>query len=191
MCIALGDILHWVPPTFFEQKLLPPAKRSLQRLCFYRCLSFCPWLGVYLSACWDTPYPRSRHAPGADPPRSRPSPRSRPAQEQAAPSKADTPRVSCMVGYTANKHAVRILLECILVHKNVFVRRGTLYCPQRSCGGSMEHERFTPSLYFSFSCSFRQILYQFYVSTLSGKSWIRHWQGYYHTFSKCHWAKEW
>ena len=37
-------------------------KRSLRRLCFYVCLSFCSQGYVCLSACWDTP-PGTRHPP--------------------------------------------------------------------------------------------------------------------------------
>ena len=61
--------------------------------------------GVCLSACWDT---RSRPRPGADtPPRADTLP-SRHSPEQ-------TPPEQCMLGDTANKRAVRILLEFILV----------------------------------------------------------------------------
>ena len=71
-------------------------KRSLQRLCFYTCLSFCPWRGgVCLSACWDTTppgpaTPRSRHPlpPGPGTPRERTPPQSRHLQGQDPPEQA-------------------------------------------------------------------------------------------------------
>ena len=93
--------------------IITARKRSLRRLCFYTCLSFCSWGGVCLSACWDTHPPGSRHPPGTDIPWSRHHPGSRHPQEQTPP-RTDTP-VQCMLGDMGNKWAVRILLECILV----------------------------------------------------------------------------
>ena len=71
-------------------------KRSLRRLCFYTCLSVILFTGICLSACW-TPPPQEQTPAGSDTP-----------QEQ-------TPPAQCMLEDTANKRAVRILLECILV----------------------------------------------------------------------------
>ena len=42
--------------------IITACKRSLRRLCFYTCLSFCSQGGVCFSACWDT------SPPGADTP---------------------------------------------------------------------------------------------------------------------------
>ena len=80
-------------------------KRSLRRLCFYICLSFCSQgEGVCLSACWDTPpgaeTPGSRHPREQTPPRQT-APRSRhhppgadtTPQEQTSP-KEQTPQWS-------------------------------------------------------------------------------------------------
>ena len=79
-------------------QLITTRKRSLRRLCFYTCLSVILFTGaVCLSACWDSRPPGGRHPP---------------PQEQAPPAQ-------CMLGDTANNRAVRILLECILVNKNV------------------------------------------------------------------------
>ena len=63
--------------------------------------------GVYISACWDSGPPRSRHPPGAYTP------------PEQTPPRADPPPAQCMLRDTANNRAVRILLECMLVYSNV------------------------------------------------------------------------
>ena len=87
-------------------KIITVRKRSLRRLCFYTCLSFCPQGGVCLSACWDThplgqtslrtDTPLGRHPPGRHPPGKTP-----PRQTPPCPVHAGmhTP-AQCMLGYT-------------------------------------------------------------------------------------------
>ena len=57
-----------------------PSKRSLQRLCFHRCLSLHGWADVCSIACWDSP-------PEQTPPRQQTPPEQTPTH----PSRADTP----------------------------------------------------------------------------------------------------
>ena len=65
-------------------------KRSLRRLCFYTCLSFCPrGGGVCLSACWDT------HTPWADTPLAVHAGIHPPGQTPPG----QTPPWQCMLGY--------------------------------------------------------------------------------------------
>ena len=83
---------------------LPPANEVFKGYVFTRvCLSTG---GVCLSACW-----YSRPPPGADP-----SPLGADPPKVDTPPGADPP-AQCMLGYTANKRAVRILLECNLLRK--------------------------------------------------------------------------
>ena len=93
-----GVTPDWGCNPFSSNSFVTTRKQSLQRLCFYTCLSVILFTGgdVCLSACWDT------HPPGQTPPLDR-HPR------------ADTPPAQCMLGDTGNKRAVRILLKCILV----------------------------------------------------------------------------
>ena len=102
---------------------LPIATKLLEGNIFTPvCQSFCSqggW-GVCLSVCWDS---RPPHTPRNRSPRSRQPPGSRqppPPPRSRHPPGADTPweqtpLAQCMLGDTANKRAVRILLECILV----------------------------------------------------------------------------
>ena len=76
------------------RKLITARKRSLRRLCFYTCLSFCSRGRVSASVYAGIHTPQSRHLP---PPQ-------------------------CMLVDTGNKRAVRILLECILVLWIIFRR---------------------------------------------------------------------
>ena len=101
--------LHKLTSALKPKQFLPSATK-LRRLCFYTCLSV-HRVGVCLSACWDTPYPWSRHPPPQEqaPPRSRQPPRSR------HPPGADTPSRRLLL------RTVRILLECILVRNRVFL----------------------------------------------------------------------
>ena len=67
--------------------------------------------GVCLSACWDTPPPRTRSPlplPGADPPREE----TPPGPDTTTPG-ADPP--GSRLQHTVNERPVRIPLECILV----------------------------------------------------------------------------
>ena len=142
MALTLGiPCLHLLPWPFVKG---PGNKwwgfyhpQSLRRLCFYACLSFCPW-GWGLLQCMvgypllgQTPpgsrYPtRSRHPqeqtppwertpppPRSRPPRSRPPRMQTPPQEQtpSTPLGADTPR--SQTATAAERYA--LLLECILV----------------------------------------------------------------------------
>ena len=91
-------------------------KRSLRRLCFYTCQSVILFTGrgVCLSACWDSK-PPGADPPGADTPQEQ-TPLEQTPPGTDTPAQADTPPpAQCMLGDTANKWAVRILLECILV----------------------------------------------------------------------------
>ena len=69
--------------------VITACKRSLQRLCFYTCLSI--------------------HRAGTPPP------------GQVPPTRAGPPPEQCLLGDTASKRAVRILLECILVFVMYFL----------------------------------------------------------------------
>ena len=78
--------------------MITACKRSLRRLCFYTCLSFCSQRGVSASVHagihtppWEQTFPRSRNPPGADtlmgsrnPPGSR-QPQSRPSRGRNPP----------------------------------------------------------------------------------------------------------
>ena len=93
--------------------LVTARKCSLQRLCFYMCLSVILFTGGSASVHAGIPHPPgtrhppwSRHpSPRADTPRD-PPPGSRHPQEQS------------MLGDTVNERVVRILLECNLVLSN-------------------------------------------------------------------------
>ena len=76
-------------------------------------VSVCP-RGVCLSACWDNRPPREQTPPRSRPPGSSPPPEQTPTSAQ------------CMLGDTANKRAVRILLECILVSHCIIVHINVL-----------------------------------------------------------------
>ena len=68
--------------------------------------SVCPWRGVCLSACWDTPpeqtppgadtpgadTPQSRHPPGADTPLGADTPQEQTPPQSRHPPRADTPK---------------------------------------------------------------------------------------------------
>ena len=77
--------------------------------------------GVCPSACWDThppgQPPLEADTPGKQtPPRKQTTPgKQAPPGKQTPPWEADIPPAQCMLGYTGNKRAVRILLKCILV----------------------------------------------------------------------------
>ena len=94
--------------------LVTTRKRSLQRLYFYTCLSFCPgtryipWDQVHPLGP-DTP-PGTRHTP---PDQVHPPGPGTPPLDQVNPRDQAPP--PCMLGDTGNKRAVRILLECIFV----------------------------------------------------------------------------
>ena len=113
---AITVVVAWlssfiVTKVFFSVSasyIFTACKRSLRRLCFYTCLSVILYMGggVCLSACWDSRLP----PPEQTYPWEQTSP-----QEQTPPPGADSPLTQCMLGDTANKRAVRILLECILV----------------------------------------------------------------------------
>ena len=92
--------------------------------------SVCPWGGICLSACWDTPpeqTPPGADTPGADTPQSRPPQEQTPPSEQTPPRsrhppRADTPQSRYPQGADIPSQerwpllrTVRILLECILV----------------------------------------------------------------------------
>ena len=93
-------------------------KRSLRRLCFYTCLSFCPrGGGGSASLHAGIPYP-----PGADPPGTRPPdqappvpdpPGTRPPVGPGTPQ--NSPPAQCMLGDMVNKRTVCILLKYNLV----------------------------------------------------------------------------
>ena len=79
---------------------LPPANEVCEGYVFTPSVSHSVHRGgVCLNACWDTPPEQTPQ--GAD----------TPPQEQTSPLSN-----ACMPGDTGNKWAVRILLECILVH---------------------------------------------------------------------------
>ena len=88
-------------------------KRSLRRLCFFTCLSFCPEGGEDLG----------RYPPGSYTPLGR-------YPQQVHPPRAGTPQVGTPPGMypthhsacwdTDNKRAARIPLECILVYHHHF-----------------------------------------------------------------------
>ena len=108
-------------------------KRSLRRLCFYRCLSFILFTGggVGIPACnGPTVYkqvpPRTRYTPTGTrqvhPPRTRYTPGTTPLLwDQVHPPGTTPPRPGTppprrsRVRHTVNARALRILLECILV----------------------------------------------------------------------------
>ena len=69
--------------------------------------------GVCLSACWDTPLPKQ--TPPEQTPQSRQPPGADTHPGAGTPPGSRHPPVQCMLGDTANKRAVRILLECNLV----------------------------------------------------------------------------
>ena len=90
--------------------LLPPAKRSLRRLCFYTCLSVHRGVPGQVPPLGQVPPP-----PAGTPPRGGTSPLGRYNPRAGTPPWAGTPSPEqCMLGDTGNKRAVRILLECIL-----------------------------------------------------------------------------
>ena len=108
--------------------IITARKRSLQRLCFYTCLSVILFTGEFcLSACWDGRAPRSRPPGSRHPLRSRhpPGPETPQEPESDTPSSrhpppgADAPPAQSMLGYKSNNLAVRILLECILVFEDI------------------------------------------------------------------------
>ena len=80
------------PPHIACSTLITAHKRSLRRLCFYTCLSFCPQGGgVCLSACWDTIPHRSRHPPGSRLPRADSPGADSPPSQSRHPPEADSP----------------------------------------------------------------------------------------------------
>ena len=107
--------------------LLPPANEVCEGYLFRSvCQSFCSQegsasvhAGVHPPAA-DTPWEQTPHnqaPPGSrifsrpgTPPRGRHHP-----LEKTPPPRADTPPAQCMLGYTVNKRAVRILVECNFV----------------------------------------------------------------------------
>ena len=74
----------------FVSLFITARKRSLRRLCFYKCLSFCP-RGVCFSACWDTTPPPSRHRAPLPPPTSRHHPPGPGTPRPGMPPGAGTP----------------------------------------------------------------------------------------------------
>ena len=92
--------------------IITPRKRSLRRLCFYTCLSFCPQRGG-LPRCML----------GYHPPQSRPLPPDQthtpweqtPPWTRHPPGSRHIPPEQCMLGDTVNERVVCILLECNLV----------------------------------------------------------------------------
>ena len=100
---------------FSGNSYLPPATKLGQGNIFRSvCQEFCPrGGGVCLSACWDTTPPGPATPLIADHPRTRNPPRVRcpPAPWGQAP-----PLEQSMLGDMVNERAVRILLECNLVH---------------------------------------------------------------------------
>ena len=98
-------------------ELLPAATKLGQGNIFTGvCLSTGVGRGVCLSACWDT------HPP---PPRSRPPLDQAPPQDQALPPLRRPPRTDTPPGsrlqHTVYERPVRILLECILVVREISV----------------------------------------------------------------------
>ena len=85
-------------PEFRPKPIITAHKRSLGQGNTFAPVCHSVHRGFCLGACWDSRLPGSRHPPGAD---NLPRGETSPAQ--------------CMLGDTANKRAVRILLECILV----------------------------------------------------------------------------
>ena len=87
------------------ETIITVRKQSLQRLCFYTCQSFCSQGG------------------GGDNPPGRHTPLGRHPQAGTPHPWAGTPRPGTPPGQThpspvmVNQRAVRILLECILVHR--------------------------------------------------------------------------
>ena len=111
---ALFDFsVLFLPPFLSILLFLPPANEVCEGYVLHLSVSLSVHGGVCPSACWDTPPPPPPPRPEADTPS-----RSR----HPAPPRADTPSplalVQCMLGDTGNKWAVRILLECILVHNS-------------------------------------------------------------------------
>ena len=101
-------------------------KRSLRRLRFYTCLSFCPHGGVCLSACcagisyppdqappWEQTTPQEQTPPNQAPPWTRHHPPG--ADHPRHPPWDQAPPTQCMLGDTVNKQVVCIPLECNLV----------------------------------------------------------------------------
>ena len=109
----------------FRFPFLPSANEVVERKCFYTCLYailFTEGGCISQDALGQTPpplakhpspgrHPLGRHRPGRHPPRQTP-----PGQ---------TPPAQCMLGYTPSPRrrpllrTIRILLECIIVSKNV------------------------------------------------------------------------
>ena len=95
----------------FVAMFITARKRSLPRLCFYMCLSFCPQGG--LPQCM-------LGCPPDQAPPSRPPLDQAPPWDQAPLLQEQTPPAQCMLGDTVNKRAVCILLECNLVNFHAF-----------------------------------------------------------------------
>ena len=92
--------------------LFTSRKRNLQRLCFCTCLSvilFTGGGGVSASVH------AGIHPPWHTPPRTDTPWANTPLGVDTPPGSKHPPPAQCMLGNTANKRAVRILLECILV----------------------------------------------------------------------------
>ena len=85
------------------------ARKLLQRLYFYTCLSFCSQGGVCLSACWDThtpplpreqiPPPRSRYPPEQTPPGADPPGADNPPGVDTPPKQTSPPAHNFQVDY--------------------------------------------------------------------------------------------
>ena len=114
------------PPPTNMLKLVNAHKHSLRRLCFYMCLSVILFTGggsasVHAGMPPPGADPPEKNPPAADPPQQTPPPGADPPGVDTPPSRhpptprADTPQQS-MLRDTVNVWAVRILLECNLVH---------------------------------------------------------------------------
>ena len=104
-----------LPTTKWGVDLLLPSATKLRRLCFYKCLSFCPQGGVSaLVHALIPPTPGSRHPPGAG----------HSPWEQTSPPRR-------LLLWT-----VRILLECILVPLIFCLKNGSKFCETMGTGNA-------------------------------------------------------
>ena len=95
------------------ETIITVRKQSLQRLCFYTCQSFCSQGGG-----GDNPPPPGRYPPGqVHPPGQAPPRQVHPTPGQAPPRPGTPPGQTHPSPVMVNQRAVRILLECILVHR--------------------------------------------------------------------------
>ena len=104
-----------------KRELLPPANEVWGKVIFLH-LSVILFKGGSASVhAGKTPPTQEQTPPGADTPGADPAgtdtpEEQTPLQEQTPPQEQTPLWAQCMLGDTANKQVVRILLECILVH---------------------------------------------------------------------------